>query len=204
MNIPSSAEIYAMGQRYSVLTKDEIISSFPAENDRSFLEQDWEKACRFLSAFTDENGICRLDLDSVLDGNTLDYFKNIAVFMIFTALMKNGDMKKLPPQTAIRAVPYISSRMAFAEMSIVKFRKMDDFISRANNDILTLNGSDISVDEVFEKILGYIPSLENFASVSPQDKGRYLPFFEMLYERSRACADPTYSDIIEKYADVLK
>ena len=195
-------EIYAMNKMYGTVSKDEIRAAFP-ENDDTYIERDWNTACGFLSGLTDENGICRLDLDAVLDGNTLDFSKNIAVFMIFTALMKNGVMRTLPPQTALRAIPYIESRVAFAKINIKKFERMDKFTAKAGDELRAVQNGDISIDDAFENILSFIPSVENYASVSERDRGRYLPFFEMLYEKSRMCAYPNYTETIGEYIDAL-
>ena len=202
MNSPETVKIYAQNHLYSILTSEEIKNAFP-ENHSYFIERDWETACEYLLQFTDADGICQLELDAVLDGNTLNYAKNIAIFMLFTALMKSGAMRTLPPQISMQVIPYINARMSISAISMTKFKRMDDFVIKASNELLTVQGSDVSIDEIFERIFGYIPSIESYASVSEQDQGRYLPFFEMLYEKAQACTDSNYAEMVGKYIDAL-
>lgn len=197
-----NVEIYSGGKRYSILTNDDIKASFPNGHDY-FIERDWETACEYLSEFTDDDGICVLDLDTELDGNTLDYSKTIAVFMIFTALMKNGDMTKLPPVTAMSALPYINSRTGIAAANATKYRMLDDFIIKANHELISVKDCTVSADDVFKKIFDIIPSAESFAAVSDPDKKRYLPFFKMLGEKAEACADADYREKIALYTEAL-
>ena len=203
MNETKLIEIYSSESKCCGIAKEEIISAFP-ESDTYYAERDWYIACEFLERFTDENGICKLDLDAVLDGNALDYCKNIAVFMIYTALMKSGRMGSLPPQVSMRAIPYISARMAIADIKADKLRKLDILVRKADRELVSGLSVDNSIDNVFDRILAYLPSARSFSSVSEPDKTRYLPFFEELYEKSQMCSAPYYEEAVGKYIGALK
>ena len=203
MNQISSVELYTGGECLHVISKEDVFRAFP-QNDRAFLERDWETACEYLSGYASSNGICRLNLDAALEGSTLDYAKNSAVFLLFTALMESGAIHKVPLQLSKQALPFLSARMATAEMDMVKHRRMDDFVRRAAREMEDALQNDIPVDEVFAQIFTYIPSVKSFASVMEPDRERYLPFFEMLYEKSQACADPHYPAELEAYLETLE
>ena len=202
MKKPFNVEIYADGKRYSILTDEDIKAACPQGND-CFIERDWRTACEFLSEYTDEDGICVLDLDEVLDGNTVDYPKTLAIFMIFSTLMKNGGMQKLPPMTSMAALPYVNARMSMAAGNMAKYKMLDEFVIKANREIMSAKDSTVSADDIFEKIFSIIPSVKSFESVDDPEKEDYLPFFRMLGEKAKACADPSYAEKIALYTEAL-
>ena len=203
MNEPKLIEIYSSDSKCCEIAKEEILSAF-TESDTYYAELDWYIACEFLERFTDVNGICKLDLDDVLDGNALDYCKNIAVFMIYTALMKRGRMGSLPSQLSMRAIPYISARMAIADVKADRLKKLDILVRKANRELAAGLCGDDAIDVVFDKILAYLPSANGFSSVSEPDKARYLPFFEEMYEKSQMCSASYYAEAVGEYISVLR
>lgn len=191
------------GSPFCEITEEAVFRAFP-QSDAAFLRRDWKTACEYLSQFVGTDGVCRLDPDIALDSSTLDYARNIAVFMLFTAMLESGVINRLPLQTAMRAIPVITARMAASEMDMAKHQRMDSFVAGAGQALEAAPAGDLSIDEVFARIFEDIPSVKSFSTVMEPDRGRYLTFFEMLYERAQACADPHYSAEIEQYIEVLE
>ena len=202
MNEPVFIELYAQGQKYCVLRKPDILAAF-ADGANAAAEEDWENACEFFSRFTDESGICTVDLAEVLDGNTLDYAKTTAIFLLFAAMMKSGAMQKLPPQVAIQAMPYVSSRTRAAEIHLAKFKRLDAYVIRALDAVQAAESDDRNVDDLFAEITAEMPAVSSFATVRGQMRQNFRELFEVLYERAQACADPSYAETIAGYLEAL-
>lgn len=196
-------ELFSEEQRCAVLTAADILHAFPDADDY-FVARDWKTACKYLSAFTNPDGVCRLPLDRELDGNTADYAKMIAVFMIFSALMNRSLMQILPLTVSMRAMPYIKSRLGVLQIDMAKYKRMDDFAKRALRLIAEAPESDRGIDEIFAEILDGCPSVKSFAAVSEPDIERYLPLFAMLHEKAQICSTPVYAEQIAEYIAALK
>ena len=123
--------------------------------------------------------------------------------MIFAGLQKTGRIGLLPYQVAMRVPPYISARQAMAQIHITQSKRLDDAVRRGLRTLRSFDGSG-TVDDVLDEILEGLPSVNSFAAVDEPDKGRYLPFFEILAEKAEACADPGYAERIGNYLDVLQ
>ncbi len=195
-------ELYAGAKKCCTLYPEEIKDVFHG-SDVYFVERDWQVSCEYLTQFTEDDGVCRLDLQQELDGNTLDYAKTMAVFMLAAGLQNSQELRKIPYAVTMRVMPYISARQAMAQIQLTRCKRLDDAVIRGLRALRSFDGSS-SVDEVFSGILDDLPAVGSFAIVEDPDKGRYLPFFEMLAEKAEACADPEIAERIGEYLDVLQ
>ncbi|HBI84970.1 MAG TPA: hypothetical protein DDX71_01575 [Ruminococcus sp.] len=202
MHEPIFIELYALGEKYCVLRKNDILAAF-GNNAGAAAENDWQTACEFFSRFTDEGGICTVNLDTILDGNTLDYAKTTAVFLLFATMLKSGVMQKLPPQVAMQAMPYVAARTSAAEIHLAKYKRLDAFVSRTFDALQETEADDRSIDDIFAEITAEMPAVSSFATVRGQMRQNYLEFFGMLYERAQACADPAYAETVSAYMEAL-
>ncbi|MBR5370616.1 MAG: hypothetical protein IK130_00230 [Oscillospiraceae bacterium] len=198
-----TVEISAENKMTAALRAADIKQGMP-QVDACFIERDWKVACEYLERFTSPDGVCHLNFDTELDGNTLDYAKNVAVFMIMNAMMQNGTVHMLPMKTAMRVTPYVQSRIAALQINMAKYSRLNSFMLRALHLLKGIDQSDESVDDVFAEIFSDIPSVQSFAAaVTPDRAEQYLPVFEMLHEKAQACADPYYAKAAEEYLEVL-
>ena len=195
-------ELYAGQQRCCTVTPEEIFSAFSG-SEPYFVERDWLVSCEYLAPFTGETGICRIDLLAELDGNTIDYAKTMAVFMLFAGLQKTGRMGMLPYQAAIHVVPYITARQSMAQIHMTRTKRLDEAVQHGLGTLRDFDGS-TSVDDVLWEVLEALPPASRFSAVDAPDKGRYLPFFEMLAEKAEACADPGILEQIGAYLEALQ
>jgi len=198
-----AVEISAEDRVTITLRKADIVQGMP-QVDADFVERDWQTACEYLERFAAADGICRINLDNELDGNTLDYAKNIAVFMIVNAMAQNGAMQMLPMETAMHVMPYVQSRIAALQINMAKYSRLNSFMLRALHLLKGIDGGDESVDDVFAEIFSDIPSVQSFAAAATPDRAeQYLPVFEMMHEKAQACADPYYAKAAAEYLEAL-
>lgn len=203
MNEIVQIELYVRQRRCAILEPEEALGIYP-ETERCYAMQAWEDACGYLNDLTDDEGICRLELDKAMDGNTLDAGKNTAIFMILSILMKKDMLHCLPPEAVSRGMMYVQARMGLAAARVAISQRREDFVKRTAHIFSDPAAYYCDPDALLEHILQNAPPARNFANLSAEDRERYRPLFEILYERTRACADPGYAETIEAYLDLLR
>ncbi|MBP0974037.1 MAG: hypothetical protein J5851_09060 [Oscillospiraceae bacterium] len=195
-------EIYVQGCRCAVIYPDEPLRVYP-ESERHYAARDWESACEYLDGFTDEDGFCALHLEEILDNNLLDACKNQAIFMLFSVMAQKDQVRKLPLPIAMRALPYIQSRMGISEIRHNKGRRREDFARRAIRMLKDPAAFDQGMDSFFEELLENAPPASCFAGLDETDRENYRPLLERLLDEAKACAAPGYETQIAAYLEAL-
>ncbi|MCR4644605.1 MAG: hypothetical protein K5695_04250 [Oscillospiraceae bacterium] len=195
-------EIYVQGCRCAVVYPDEPLSVYP-EGERQYAARDWESACEYLEGFTDDDGFCALHLEEILDNNMLDPCKNHAIFMIFSVMTRKDQMRKLPTEIAMRALPYIQSRMGISSIRYNKGRRREAFLRRAVQKLSDRVADDLSMDDVFEQVMEDAPPVSSFEGLDAADRERCRPLLERILDDAKVCADPSYEKQIAAYLEAL-
>lgn len=199
---PKIIEMYADGKEYGTLTREEIKENCPEVKVEEIING-WSSACEYFFRFTDDEGVCRLDLERlVADGNP-DYTRDAAVCIIIFTLIYIGRGDEIPEQILERAIPYISARIAEMDYFNLKLKRMEDFAIMALDELSRALDNDGSLDECYEKILSFAPSAESYSVIKQRYKEWYRPVFETLQSKAQFCSTPVYAEVMGKYVEIL-
>ena len=198
---PEIIEMYANGKEYGTLTREEIMEHFP-EMKADLMTDGWGTACEYLSRFTDDEGLCRLDLEVlVADGN--DYTRDAAVCVVIFTLTILDRVEAIPEEILERAVPYISTRTAQLEYFNMKLKRLQTFALQAVGLLSAAMESDDKLDECFDKILSLAPAADCYAAITQRYKEWYVPLFETLHSAARLCSSQIYEEAMEEYLEAV-
>ncbi len=199
---PEIIEMYLNGKEYGTLTKAEI-SEHCDEMQIEELAGGWSSTCDYLSRFTDGEGLCRLDLETLVENGEPDYTRDAAVCVIIFTLINTGRGEGLPEELLERSMPYISARSTELEYMSMKLKRMENFALKALDELGRALDGDTELDKCYERILSYAPSPESYSLLKRRHKEFYLPLFEVMKNAARMCSSQMYAEALDEYIEAL-
>ena len=199
---PKIIEMFINDKEFGTLTKADIDEHWK-EMEIEELTEGWRSTCDYLSKYTDGEGHCRLDLETLVQDGEPDYTRDAAVSVIIYTLTVTDRIEELPEEIIERSMPFISARTTELDYMSRKVKRMEDFAVRALTELNSAFENDNDLDECFESILGYAPSPESYSAARRKYKEFYLPVFKALQEAAEMCSSQIYAEALEEYIEAL-
>lgn len=206
MNEPKLIILSSGGKDHCELTYDEIKSSHRDANDPIFI-MEWKTACLYFLKFTDNLGVCKIDLEDLFNGNTFDQVRTVTVNLLFTALVKSpAKFESVPRPYLEGSFLYFNAMLQALELAIDNEKNetaLYQFECFVIEEMIEAAYDNISYDDAFDRVLNCLPPISDYTRLSEKGKKEHLWIFDRMLKDTRYCSTSYYQQKIESFIDEI-